>query len=335
MVKESLRLEDLKGKTLAVDGNNVLYQFLSLIRLRDGTPLMDSMGNITSHLAGLMFRSARLMHDFEIDLVFVFDGVPHSLKMVELQKRREVRDRAFSEWKEAIKRGDYGTAFSKAVVTGRLTSGMVDDAKRLLRLLGIPVVEAPGEAEAQAAFMAMRGDVWASSSRDYDSLLFGTPRLVRYLTISGKEYLPSKGVFRPLKPELICLHVLLSRYGISREQLVDLAILVGTDFNEGVKGIGPKRALRLIQRYGRIENLPSEVRSMVSPHYEEVRKIFLEPKVTSDYILRYKGLQEDELRQFLCEERGFSEERVERVIQRMRAFYARKKEQRKLKRWFS
>jgi len=156
------------------------------------------------------------------------------------------------EWQEALKEGDYAKAFSKAVMTGVLTSEMIDDAKTLLKLLGIPWVQAPAEAEAQAAYMAKRGDVWASSSRDYDSLLFGTPRLVRYLTITGREFLPSKGISRPLKPELIVLEEFLSEIGLTREQLIDLAILIGTDFNDGIKGIGPKTALsqrlRIFQR---------------------------------------------------------------------------------------
>ncbi|MCD6240643.1 flap endonuclease-1, partial [Candidatus Bathyarchaeota archaeon] len=250
IVKHVLRLEDLKGKSFAVDANNYLYQFLALVRLPDGTPLRDSEGHVTSHLAGLMFRTTRLLYEYKIDLVFVFDGEPPSLKMAEISKRRELRDKAYEEWIRALQQGDLASAFSKAIVTSRLTSEMIEDAKRLLDLLGIPYVQAPSEAEAQAAYMALKGDVWAASSKDYDSLLFGAPRLLRYLTITGKEYLPSKGTFRPLYPELIELNEFLSKHGISHEQLVDLAILIGTDFNEGIKGIGPKKALKLIKTYG-------------------------------------------------------------------------------------
>ncbi|UCG45463.1 MAG: flap structure-specific endonuclease, partial [Candidatus Bathyarchaeota archaeon] len=206
--KTEVQLNDLRGKSLAVDANNVLYQFLSLVRTRNGTPLMDSHGRITSHLTGLMFRSTRLMHDFGIDLIFAFDGKPPPLKQKELDRRRELRERSKREWKEALMAGDYVKASSKAVMTSRLTKTLVADAKKLLELLGIPYVQAPGEAEAQASYMAKRGDVWGASSRDYDSLLFGTPRLLRYLTISGKEFLPSKGLSRPLKPELIELETL-------------------------------------------------------------------------------------------------------------------------------
>jgi flap endonuclease-1 len=313
----------------------MLYQFLALIRMPNGTPLRDSSGNITSHLAGLMFRSTKLISNYDIRLVFVFDGEPPRLKQREIMKRREQREKAMKEWEAALRNGDYITAFSKAVMTSRLTNTMVEDAKTLLRLLGIPFVQAPSEAEAQTAYMAYKGDVWAASSKDYDSLLFGAPRLVRYLTITGKEFLPSKGITRPLKPELINLNNFLTHHGITRQQLIDAAILIGTDFNEGIKGIGPKTAVNLLKKYGKIENMPVEVRSKIeAQNYEQVRKIFLNPQITSDYNLNYGSLDEAGLRDFLCDQRDFSPKRVEIAIQRMKRFYIRVK-QTELKRWFT
>lgn len=335
MVKKILRLGNLRGKSFAVDANNTLYQFLALIRMPDGTPLQDSNGNITSHLAGLMFRSTRLICDYNMRLIFVFDGEPPQLKQREIVKRRELREKATREWKAALKAGDHITAFSKAVMTSRLTQPMIEDAKRLLRLLGVPFVQAPSEAEAQAAYMALRGDVWAASSKDYDSLLFGAPRLLRFLTISGKEFLPSKGIARPLKPELINLSSFLSHHGITREQLIDVAILIGTDFNKGIRGVGPKTAVNLLQKHGKIKNMPDEVRSKIeSQNYERVRKFFLQPPVNSNYTLTHESLNEDGLAEFLCSERDFSRQRVETVIQRMKRFYANRK-QTELKRWFA
>lgn len=279
-----------------------------------------------------MFRSTRLIHDYGINLIFVFDGEPPQLKELEIKKRRELREKATLEWKKALEKGDYDTAFSKAVMTSRLTKPMIDDSKKLLDLLGIPHVQAPEEAEAQAAYMAIRGDVWASSSKDYDTLLFGSPRLVRYLTISGKEFLPSKGISRPLKPELISLSKLLSKHKITREQLVDLAILIGTDFNQGVKGIGPKTALSLIKKHDKIEGLPNDIASKIPRHHEEIRKIFLSPKITSDYTLKYTRLREDELYDFLCNERDFSRQRVEKIVQRMKRIPSTKN-QKGLEKW--
>jgi len=334
IIKKILSLEDLRGKSLAVDAQNYLYQFLSLIRMQDGTPLQDSHGNVTSHLAGLMFRSTRLIHDYDIYLVFVFDGQPPQLKQHEIMKRREMREKATQEWQTALKAGDYATAFSKAVMTSHLTRPMIEDSKRLLQFLGIPFVQAPSEAEAQTAYMALKGEVWAASSKDYDSLLFGAPRLLRYLTIYGREFLPSKGVSRPLQPELIELDKFLSSHEITREQLIDIAVLIGTDFNEGLKGIGPKTAVNLIKKHGKIENLPNEVKgTLETQNYREVRRFFLEPKVTTGYTLRYGQLQEDELYRFLCDQRDFSRERVETVIQRMKTFYASRR-QTELQKWF-
>jgi len=316
--KKTLTLGDLKGRSFAVDAFNVLHQFLALIRTRDGTPLMDGEGRVTSHLVGLAFRTTRLISDYGMRFVFVFDGRPPALKAGEVEKRREARMKAEREYEEAIGRGDMAEAYSKAVMTGRLTGQALNDARRLLDLLGIPWVQAPGEGEAQAAYMARRGDVWAANSRDYDSLLFGAPRLVRYLTISGEEWLPSKGRARKLEPELIELEAMLGKLGITREQLIDLSILVGTDFNKGVKGIGPKTALKLIKRHGSIEALPRDTLEKVAPHYRDVRDIYLKPDITTDYDVAPGKLDEAGLRSFLCGERGFSAERVDALIERMR-----------------
>ena len=319
ILKQTLSLDDLKGRSFAVDGFNVLHQFLALIRARDGTPLTDSEGRVTSHLVGLAYRTTRLVSDYDMRLVFVFDGRPPDLKRREVEKRREARRKAEEEYAEAVSRGDMATAYSKAVMTGRLTGEGLDDAKRLLTLLGVPWVQAPGEGEAQAAYMASRGDVWAANSRDYDSLLFGAPRLLRYLTIGGEEWLPSKGRARRLEPELIELEALLAELGISRTQLIDLSILVGTDFNEGVKGVGPKTALKLMRRHGSIEELPEETLAKVPDTYHAIREIYLRPEVTETYSLETRGLDEEGLVGFLCGERGFSRGRVETLVNRMRA----------------
>ena len=318
VLKQTTSLEGLRGRSFAVDAFNVLHQFLALIRTREGRPLKDPEGRVTSHLVGLVFRTTRLVADYQMSLVFVFDGVPPRLKRGEVEKRRALKKRAEAEYAEAVEAGDLATAFSKAVQTGRLDSDMVGDAKRLLDLLGVPWVQAPGEGEAQAAHMAARGDAWAASSRDYDSLLFRAPRLVRYLTIQGQEWQPSKGRARRLEPELIELEALLGYHGIARGQLVDLAILVGTDFNQGVKGIGPKTALKLVKQHGNLERMPEEVREKLPDSLDEIRRIYLEPEVTDGYTVEEGPLKEAELFSFLCDERGFSRERVEAVVDRMK-----------------
>jgi len=316
IVKQTLALEDLRGKRLAVDGNGELYQFLALIRLRDGSPLTDSRGRVTSHLSGLFYRTTRLIADYGIELVFVFDGKPPELKSAEIARRRSIKERYEAEHAEAVRSGDLAKAYSKATMTSRLTRPMVEEAQELLRLMGLPVVQAPSEGEAQASHMAASGAVWAAASKDYDCLLFGAPRLVRFLTISGKEFLPSQGAFRPITPDLIESDALLRHYAITRDQWIDLAILVGTDFNSGVKGVGPKKALKLVSEFGSIENMPAEIREALGPSIAEIREIFRHPEVTEEYSIEFKPPDLDGVVRFLCDEREFSRDRVTAALNR-------------------
>lgn len=312
---QPIALADLRDRVLAVDGQGELYQFLALIRLRDGSPLMDASGRITSHLSGLFFRTTRLLAEDAPKLAFVFDGAPPVEKATELDRRREVKAKYEKERADAVARGDFAAAYSKATMTSRLSREMAGEARELLRLLGLPVIQAPSEGEAQAAHMARAGDVWTAVSKDYDTLLFGTPRLVRFLTIGGKEFLPSQGTFRPIVPEMLELEAQLVRWSITREGLIDLALLVGTDFNDGVHGIGPKKALKLVQQHGRIEDMPAEIRDKVGD-VEPLRRIYLQPKVTDDYQVAFAEPDIDGVIKFLCEERQFSRERVTAALER-------------------
>lgn len=305
----------LRDKVLAVDGNGELYQFLALIRLRDGTPLKDATGRVTSHLSGLFFRTTRLMAEHALKPVFVFDGAPPVLKAQELARRRAVKAEFERARDEALARGDLEAAYSKATMTSRLTREMVGEAKELVRLLGLPVIQAPSEGEAQAAHMARAGHVWAAASKDYDTLLFGAPRLMRFLTISGKEFLPSQGKFRPLVPELLSLDDQLAAWSITREGLIDLALLVGTDFNDGVHGIGPKKALALVQQHGSIDAMPAGIRDAVGD-VTSLRQIYLRPDVTDEYAIAFGEPDLDGIVRFLCDERQFSRERVTDALTR-------------------
>lgn len=315
--KRVVDLPYLSGKMLAFDANNVLYQFLALIRTRGGIPLTDKNGNITSHLTGLAFRATRLLCDYNIKLVYVFDGAPPQLKLKEIQKRRKIKEKARKEWEKALKMKDYATAYAKSTMMSSLTKGMINDAKELLTYLGIPYVQAPSEGEAQAAYMTK--DIYAASSRDYDTLLFGANRQVRYITIQGREYLPSKGYSRPLQPEIIVLKEFLQHLHITRNQLVDLSILMGNDFTAGIKGIGPKKGLKLIKEYKCLENLPPKIYEALPDTYNEIRDIFMNPDVTDDYSLQYCPFQENKLLQFL-KSKNFSEKNIRTIITRMRTF---------------
>jgi flap endonuclease-1 len=316
VVKQTIALGDLRSKRLAVDANGELYQFLALIRLRDGTPLKDSHGRITSHLSGLFYRTTRLIADFGLKMAFVFDGRPPVLKAAEIARRRQVRERYEVEAAAARSAGDLAQAYSKSTMTSRLTPQMVDEAKQLLRLLGLPIIQAPSEAEAQAAHMARRGDVWAAASKDYDALLFGAPQVVRFLTISGREFLPSQGASRPITPELIDLTKMLDALEITRPQLVDLGLLVGTDFHPGIKGIGPKKALVTVKRFGGIEHMTAEIRDAFGPDLDRLRRIYLEPEVHDDYAVEPRRCDVEGVIGFLCDEHAFARDRVSAALER-------------------
>ena len=326
-----MEMKDLKGRALAIDAYNTLYQFLTTIRQPDGTPLMDSAGRITSHLSGLLYRTANFMYE-GIRPIYVFDGKPPDLKAGTIEERMAVRKAAEEEWSRALEEGDVERAFLKARQSSRLTRDMVEDAKRLLDLMGIPWVQAPSEGEAQAAHMARKGDCYATASQDYDSLLFGTPRLVRNLAITGKRKLPRKRIYLDVKPEMVVLDDVLRDLGISREQLVDLAILVGTDFNEGIKRVGPKTALKLVKKYGSLAAV-LKAKGWDIPVWKEVRQIFLSPEVTDDYTLKWGEVDEEGVVRFLCDERDFSEDRVRNALKKVRAFRGASG-QRSLEDWF-
>ncbi len=315
--REQTSFKALYGKSFAVDASIELHQFLALIRKPDGSLFTDPKGRVTSHLIGLLTRTSRLITDYKLRPVFVFDGRPNPLKRATIEARRKVQQKAQTDYVQSIAAKDYSRAWSKVVMTGRVTGEVLADAKRLLSLMGIPWLEALEDGEAQASFMAAKGDVWAVGSKDYDSLLFGAPILARYLTLTGREYLPSKKTSRPLIPELVKLADNLEILGITREQLVDVALLVGTDFNPGVMGIGPKKGLTLIREYGAAEKFPEEIRSGLPEDLNTVRDIFLRPRVLENYSLKREPPNPDGIIEFLCEERAFSRDRVKKVAARL------------------
>jgi len=312
-------LDELSGKTFAVDAYNALYQFLAIIRGPTGAPLMDRQGRVTSHLSGLLYRTTNLA-ERGIRLVYVFDGIPPTLKEVEIKRRRAVKEEAIVKYEKAISRGEVEEAKRYAQATVSLKDMMVEDAHRLLEYLGVPYVQAPSEGEAQAAHMAACGDVWAAVSQDYDSLLFGATKLVRNLAISGKRKLPMREAYVQVDPEIIELAATLESLGLTREQSIDLGILIGTDFNpDGFKRIGPKTALKLIRENGSIEGIAEKNPDFKPPPtLNRIRQIFLNPEVTSNYILHWKEPRMEELVRFLCGERDFNEERVRTAVARAR-----------------
>jgi flap endonuclease-1 len=333
--KTKVELKSLGGKSLAIDAYNALYQFLAIIRQPDGTPLKDRSGRITSHLSGLFYRTANLL-ELGIKVAYVFDGVPPTLKEVEIKRRTKVKAEALVKYEQALKEGKVEKARSYAQMTSRLKDYMADDSKRLLSELGVPWIQAPSEGEAQAAYLTRKGDTDYCGSQDYDSLLFGAKVLVRNVTVSGRRKIPKKPVYVEVVPEIMKLDQVLKELEITREQLIDVAILVGTDFNpDGVKGIGPKTALKLIKQHGSIEEAIPELKDAEFPaEPKKIREIFLNPKVTDNYKLNWKEPDVDGVVRFLCGEREFSEDRVHRALNRMTEGIKEAKSKVTLETWF-
>jgi len=333
--KTVVKLENLSGKSIAIDAYNALYQFLAIIRQPDGTPLKDSTGKVTSHLSGLLYRTSNLV-EMGIKPIYVFDGIPPVLKEVEIKRRMKAKEEATIKYEHALAQGRVEEARMYAQATSRLKDYMEEDSKRFLSLMGIPWIQAPSEGEAQAAHMTRRGDSDYCASQDYDSLLFGAPILIRNMTISGRRKLPKKSVYIDVVPETVALDHVLRECGITYEQLIDVGILIGTDFNpDGIKGLGPKTALKLIKEHGTLENALPHIKNAEFPHPpEKIREIFLHPKVRSDYTLEWKEPNIDGIVDFLVREKDFSEDRVRKALEKMQEGTKKLKGKTTLEKWF-
>lgn len=304
LVKKEIQDNDLKDRIIAFDGYNVMYQFLSSIRDKRGYLLTTPEGRVVSHLKGLFNRNCNLI-GHGVRPIFIFDGKPHELKTGVLDLRRERKELAEKEWQAALEAGDLKRARMKAQQTSRITNDMLDDAKYLLKLMGIPYITARGEGEAQAAYMCSKNIVYAVASQDYDSILFGASKLLRNLALSERRKLPKKDEWIKVRTEIIDLSENLIALNINREQLIDLAIMVGTDFNEGIKGIGPKKALHIIRTYGSLEEAIDSLK--IPPiEFDEIRRIFLSPAVNEDFNLSSNEIDTYNLIEFLHDELGFS-----------------------------
>jgi len=311
--KKELEIEDLSGKTIAVDAFLWLHQFLSIIRQPDGTPLKDSKGRVTSHLSGIFYRSAKLLEK-NIKLVWVFDGKPPSFKDGTTRERRAIKEEAHKRWKEALEKGDLSEARKAAQMTTTLNDEILEQSKNLLNFMGIPVIQAPSEGEAQCAYLCEKNMVYSVASQDSDSLLFNSPRLIRNLSITGKRKLPRQDVFIEVKPEIIELKDILDELKINREQLILIGLLVGTDYNPGIEGYGPKKALALVRKEKTLNNVLKKIEWNTDIPAEDIYEFFLNAPVNKDVKIDFGQVQADKLLKMLVDEHEFSKERVEKVI---------------------
>lgn len=303
------------NKKLVIDSFNMLYQFLASIRQADGSSLTDSSGNVTSHLKGLFNRCVYFKKN-NIKAVFVFDGKAPKLKEKERQLRAQKKMEADKKYREALDLGLMEDAKKYAQATNKLDETMVEEAKMLIEAFGFPIVNAPSEGEAQAAYMVSKGEVFASCSQDFDSLLFGAKYLVRNLSVSSKRKVAGSSVYRDVPIEFYELDKILEILKINLDELIIVAILCGTDFNPGgVKGIGPKKALKLVKDYkDRWDDLFKNVgwHDNFDHTWVEVFNVFKHmPHLDAE--VEFKIIDKDKIREILVR-RDFAIEMIDRSL---------------------
>jgi flap endonuclease-1 len=323
--KRKLSFDELRGKVIAIDAFNVLYQFLSIIRQPDGTPLMDVHGNVTSHLSGIFYRTIEIL-DYGIKPIYIFDGLPSVLKQKTIAARMKRRENAFEAWQKAKEEGNVEAIKAYAQASTKINDNIIASAKELLECMGVGYMNAPGEGEAQASYMSKNGTAYAAASQDYDTLLFGSRIVVRNLTFSGKRKLPKRNVYINVEPELVSLADTLSSLGLNQKQLIWLGILLGTDFNKGIKGVGPKTALKIVKTASTMADVKSYVKEKYSEEFEldisEVESLFLNPEIEEvnekqvESLLK-KQYDRDKIINFMCKKHGFSEERISKYIDKL------------------
>ncbi len=325
VVRRKITLSELNGRVVGIGAYNVLYQFLSIIRGPDGTPLKDFKGNVTSHLSGLFYRTIDLI-DNGIKPVYVFDGIPSMLKQKTVEARMNRREEAYQAWQQAKEAGELEEAKRYAQQSTRINKYIIESAKELLGYMGVAHINAPSEGEAQACDMCKKGLAYSVASQDYDTLLFAAPRIVRNMTLSGRRKLPRKNVYINIEPEMVELQTTLKSLGLSQRQLIWVGILLGTDFNDGIKGVGPITAVKIAKSAKSLSDVERCVKEKYNQEFEldvkEVEDLFTNPEVSE---IDQKSLDKEigglpdrtKLVKFMCDEHDFSHERIEKFSEKL------------------
>ncbi len=320
LLKHKTSIKENSGTVVSVDAYNIIYQFLSSIRGENGEPLKDASGNITSHLSGIFYRTATLLEN-NIKPVYSFDGKPFYLKFETLKERRVIREKNIDELNIAIKNNDTEKIKSLSSRINYITDDVVNESKKLLDYMGIPWVQAPSEGEAQASYMSKVGIVDSTISQDYDCLLFGARRVLRNFTMYGRRRISGTGKFINIVPEIIELNENLNYNGITQDQLIDIGILVGTDFNPGIRGIGAKTALSLIKKYNNINDVLKAKNKSIE-NLDEIENFFKNPPVENIDKLEFRPVNREGIIGYLCNERGFSENRINSIMDSIEKNYS-------------
>ena len=332
LVRDKTKLESFTNKIVAIDAYNAIYQFLAIIRGPEGLHLTDTKGRVTSHITGLFYRNINFL-SLGIKPVYIFDGKPPSLKSAEIEHRKQIKKDATVKYERALSEGKMDDAKKYAQQTTSMRDGMVDDSKHLLDLFGIPHIQAPSEGEATAAFLTKNGMADVAASQDFDSILFGAKNLVRNFTNSGRRKLPNRNTYIDIEPEIINYQKNLDELGITREQFVDVGILIGTDFNpDGFERIGPKTAIKMIKEHGRLEDVAQIQEQLEKINFNAIRKIFLKPEIAKVDKIEFGKIDYDGIADYLSNERSFSRDRIDSSLNRLKKSLEKKSQT--LEKWF-
>ncbi|MFH1211605.1 MAG: flap endonuclease-1 [Candidatus Woesearchaeota archaeon] len=323
LARKEIKIEELSNRKIIVDAPMWLYQFLSSIRQSNGAHLTDERGNPTSHLVGLSSRIPNLLEK-NIKLAFVFDGKPPELKSKEIIKRRTAKIDAEKKYNEAFEAGDEKEMRKYAMQATRVSTAMIDETKEFLKALGIPVIQAESEAEAQGAYMIKKGDAYALATNDADALMFEAPLIIRNLSLVGKRRQAGRSEYKIVSPEEIYLKENLKQLGIDNSQLIALCMLVGTDFNPGgIKGIGPKKALKLVREKGSDNDSFSSLfkeagwQDYFDFSWTDVFDVIKKMPVSDEYELKWSEPNPEKIKEILVEKHNFSAERVNSMLERI------------------
>jgi len=322
-VKE-VSFDQMTNRVLAIDASMNLYQFIIAIRDNQGNTLTNEAGDATSHINGFLSRTIKVL-EAGAKPVYVFDGKAPELKQRTLDERRESKQQAEAELKEAQEKGDNEKVKKIMGRTVRVTKKHNEDVQTLMRLMGCPVVMAPAEAEAQCAELCKGGKVYAAATEDLDTLTFGSKKLVRNLFVPEAQK----------KPILeVDLALALEQLGVTMDQFIDFCILCGCDYIDSIKGLGPQTGIKLIIEHKSIEEaLPnSEAAKKQAPSEEwlerlkSVRDCFKHHEVlpASEVDCDLKEPDYEGLKTFLVDTHQFNAERVDKQLARLKAARAKK-----------
>jgi flap endonuclease-1 len=334
--KEKIDLNDFKQKTLGFDAYNILYQFVTTIRGSDGQPLTNSSGEITSHINGLFYRVCKILN-YGIKPVFVFDGESNILKKETKEKRSQIRTNAKEKYKQAIKEGNIEETNKYARQSATINKQIIQESKEFLLNLGVDYINAPGEAESQIAYLTKNKYFDYSVSQDFDCILFGSPNLLKNISVSGKRKVPGKNIYIDVYPYKLESKCIFNKLGIDRKKLIWLSIFIGTDFNKKIKGIGPKTALKLVKKYDNYKDIIKELESKgkkIDFDFKEIENIFYNPNIDKDPKIEKGKLNIPKLKDLLINKYEFNENRINNYLNKFLKNKEELEKQKTIDKWF-